>query len=71
MHIGNIRLPNVFEKGPVTVKMPTCKLGYMYIILQVEVHTTSIDITTKELNNNFQKHHLRFQVRLCDSDITC
>ena len=22
MHIGNIRLPNVFEKGPVTVKMP-------------------------------------------------
>ena len=22
MHIGNIRLLNVFEKGPVTVKMP-------------------------------------------------
>ena len=21
MHIGNIRLPNVFEKGPVTVKI--------------------------------------------------
>ena len=26
MHIGNIRLPNVFEKGPVTVKMPSYAL---------------------------------------------
>ena len=46
MHIGNIRLPNVFEKGPVTVKMPKCILqknfGNDVTILKINVGCLSL-----------------------------
>ena len=36
MHIGNIRLPNVFGKGPVTVKMPISLLsGHDLAVLSI------------------------------------
>ena len=49
MHIGNIRLPNVFEKGPVTVKMPISK-NLLLLLLLLCFETSAWDIAGTVIN---------------------
>ena len=44
MHIGNIRLPNVFEKGPVTVKMPKCIVNGCQLVPPVRTICFSLSV---------------------------
>ena len=52
MHIGNIRLLNVFEKGPVTVKMPISSYSHRVLLTFLFFPILQTDIDNKHNSTN-------------------